>query len=733
MSTYAFVNSTVSRIKNKDTLIIWGKNTQDKTTKSFGVQKLNPYFYVSDSDGVELNCYGQPIRKINCSSVNDYYNKKRQYKDCKLFNSDIPLDMQYLIDKKIVYGFDDKLNPVDVSEPIEPHVIYYDIELNIPVGERIDDTLNKYPIVAIAVLDNYTGDNKVFTIGEIQVHPQQVVCKNEEELLKTFFIYIQTTNPDIIAGWNSQEFDLPYIINRACIYNIPTNQLNRVNAPVNDKHMLIGRTHVDMMDLYKLWNKPNGQLPSYGLKYVAKHVDNFEYEAYGSKIQTLIANNDWHTIVEYNLNDVVALHRINNKCKLIVFYENLRRLCGIKFEDTTKNTKIIEILLLRHGIKPIPPLRKHTTTDLEGAYVKQPTIGIKHNVATYDAASLYPSIIIAKNLSPDIDKMIPKTITYILNEREKYRAIKLSGKSTLSDETTEQSLKYIANSFYGACASQYFKLYDIEIASTITRTGREILSSMEKDIMSLGYNVVYADTDGSFVENVESLSDAEKIKTHINIHLKRWAKDNNIPEQFAPFVKFEKWFSCLFFKKKSGSEDAAKKNYVGRLVYKDGKVKDELSYTGIGVKRSDTAPYTKEVMEEFFKLVLIEDNITDAVQLVKNSIEDIKQQRVDLHKIAVPKGVKSLEGTGAYQKGCKIGTELFNIKYTGDKKPKLVYCISPYPQVCIDDEITTEEVLSKVAVDWAKMADVVIAQKFRSLIESIGVSWDTMNGQQKLF
>jgi DNA polymerase I len=248
-----------------------------------------------------------------------------------------------------------------------------------------------------------------------------------------------------------------------------------------------------------------------------------------------------------------------------------------------------------------------------------------------------------------------------------------------------------------------------------------------------GNHILLHNTDSVAVANVNSIEDGKRLESVVNGVLLDWAHEHNIKDDLAPTVKFEKYFKSLFFKKRSGSDEAAKKKYVGWLRWKDGKEKDELSYTGIEIKRSDTAPYTKEVMEEFFKLVLIEDNTTDAVQLVKNSIEDIKQQRVDLHKIAVPKGVKSLEGTGAYQKGCKIGTELFNIKYTGDKKPKLVYCISPYPQVCIDDEITTEEVLSKVTVDWAKMADVVIAQKFRSLVESVGVSWDTINGQQKLF
>jgi DNA polymerase elongation subunit (family B) len=360
-------------------------------------------------------------------------------------------------------------------------------------------------------------------------------------------------------------------------------------------------------------------------------------------------------------------------------------------------------------------------------------MGIKRNVATYDAASLYPSIILAKDLSPDIDKMLPKVITFILNEREKYRELKLLGKASESDKTTEQSLKYIANSFYGVCASPYFKLYNMEIASTITRTGREILKSVEQEIEGLGYNVIYADTDGSFVENVNTLEDAEKIKKHINTHLKQWATQHKIADGFEPFVKFEKWFSTLFFKKKSTGDEAAKKKYVGRLVYKDGHPKDELSYTGIEIKRSDTAPYTKTIMESFFKKVLIDGDAGGAVEDVRAAYIKVKNGKVPAHDIAIPKAVHKTTNNTAHVKGMNHGIEVFGIRFNSSKKPKLLYCKSPFEEVCVDDETTEEQIKLKLSINYEKQADRVVSQKMRSLIESLGYNWEKIIGGQHNF
>lgn len=730
MTNYVLENTITTQIQGKDTVVIWARNCDTKEIKSFAIQNFKPHFYVSDPKGKELNCYGEPITRIDCSCMGAYYTQKRALQDREFFDADLPLHVQYQLKKKIVYGFNDKMEPVDVPL-LDPKIVLYDIEVNIPVGTGIDASLNTYPIVAISVKDTYTGIKKVFTLTDKQVDAAQVCCATEKELLESFFKYIKEIDPDILSGWNSVAFDMPYILNRAAILNANQDGLSRMKGMfARDAEHIPGREHVDMMIFFKHWSKPMGSFPSFGLKYISKVFAHFEYEDFGEKVQTLIANDDWSTLVKYSLNDTEALDLINRKAGLFRYHENLRKLIGIPYINTIKATAIVETLLMRHGCKPMPGRKKRDRIDFEGAVVIQPTVGIKHDVIFLDAKSLYPAIIIAFNLSPDIDSMIPKTITYILNEREKYRKLKMEGKASEEDEVTEQSLKYIANSFYGVMGSPFFKLYDPDIASFITEKGREINASIRELVLLHNYNIIYGDTDSVALSPVKSIEDGKRIESAVNDHLAKWAASFGIGRDLAPVVKFEKYFKSLFFKKKSGSDEAAKKKYVGYLKWKDGKSKDELSYTGIEIKRSDTAPYTKSLMEKFFQLVLVDDNPSGAVKLIYDSMNEVKSGCVSVHDVAVPKGMKVLDGTGAWNKGVAHGTDLFHIRFVESKKPKLLYCISPYPEVCIDDDITHAEVVSKVAVDWAKMSDKVVGQKMRSLVESIGYNWNEVYGKQ---
>ena len=737
MTEFAWQNSFAAHVGNETVIYIWSRDIETKQVKRFVVKGFKHYFYVEDPKGDLLNCYGNPIRKVVLDSPDKMYPARKSFEDngYETFEADIQYDMRYLIDKKIVYGHNEKMQPIELAAPIKPRTVFYDIEVDIPEGEPIDETLNKHPIVAISVLDSFTNEAKVFTLGNEKVHDKQVPCGDERGVINSFINYVGDNDPDVLTGWNNIGFDMPYILGRSAVHKVPTNRLSRMGYAIKDPARLAGRTHIDMLEFFRDWSKPLGQMPTYGLKYVAKTFAGFEYEDFGEKVQTLVKENKWNTLVQYSVNDVYALQKIDAKSNLIGYHENLRRICGIKYDSTIKRTHIVETLLLRHGIKPIPTRKKKVSSGFEGALVIQPSAGIHEDVIFLDAKSLYPSIIIAFDLSPDIDKMIPKTITYILNEREKYRSLKMAGKSTEADETTEQSLKYIANSFYGVMGSPYFKLYDPEIAAFITRSGREINKNIQQCVLDRGYKILYGDTDSVAITPVKTIEEGKELEALVNKELLEWARKHNVKDEFAPIVKFEKFFRKMFFKRKSGGgEEAAKKKYVGHLIWKDGKPKDQIDYTGIEIRRSDTAPITKKLMESFFIHVLKNNDPDSAIKEIKAVLKQVKAGKVSVHDVAMPKGLKMFIGEGAWQRGVRHGIVLLNIKFDASKKPKLLYCKSPYDSLCIDDNVTDEEVRRVVSVDWETMADKVIAQKMRSLVESIGYEWDVITvGQKKLF
>lgn len=729
MARYVWESSTYYEVANKPPMIlIFGRDVDTGEVKRFGVNTFKPYYYIEDAQGDLLNCYGQPISKVTFDSIKLSRLERTQYKRHKIetFESDISLDYKFVIDKGIWYGFDEKLNPIDVPFKM-PRIVMFDIEVAIPSEEGIDEGHQAYPIVAIGMSDSYTKARTIYTFGAgRKINEYHTDFNSERELLVAFAEYIHAIDPDIVTGWCSDDFDLPYIRNRAKLVHADISGISRMRRMPPNEWEIPGRSHADMYLLFKDWSKPMGQQSSYGLKYIARTFCDFTYEEQGAHICELIAADKWEAIVEYLENDIIALEKIDERFGLWKYHESLRKLIGVKMDDIIKRTVLVETLLLRKGIKPIPTKKDRPRESFEGAYVVQPTAGMKQWVACLDLKSLYPSIMIALNISPDIDGMIPKTIIYVLNEREKLRALRMSGEADDSTETSEQSLKYVANAFYGYLGSIYARLYYPEGAKLITKTGRDIAKELRVYLIGLGYNVEYGDTDSTFISEVRTVEEGIKIQGLVNEYLKGWAKRYEIKAEFAPTIKFEKLYDRIMFKKKIGSEEAAKKKYAGHLVYKDGHDKDELSYTGIEINRSDTAPLTKKLMEDFFDLILVKDDIEGAVNLVGQAIRDVQAGKIDIHQVAIPKAVEAGKQDTAWSKGKKNGEQYLNIRFDQSDKPKLLYCKSPVKMICFRDDTKHEDVIDKITIDWSIMCDKTVTQKMRSLVESLGVNWNSV-------
>jgi DNA polymerase I len=243
---------------------------------------------------------------------------------------------------------------------------------------------------------------------------------------------------------------------------------------------------------------------------------------------------------------------------------------------------------------------------------------------------------------------------------------------------------------------------------------------------SLGYKIEYGDTDSTFISPIRNVEEGQKVETLVNVYLKDWAARFKVKPEFAPIIKFEKLYDRILFKKKIGSEEAAKKKYAGHLTWKDGHDKDELAYTGIEIKRSDTAPLTKKLMEDFFDLVLVKGDEEAAVSLVSKAIKNVQKGNVDIHLVAMPKAVNEDKQNTAWYKGRKNGEQFLGIRFDQSDKPQLIYCKSPVKMICIREDTKHEDVINRITVDWSIMCDKTITQKMRSLIESLGINWDSV-------
>ena len=756
MTRYVWGGSLWTIRNGKPIIILFGRDYDNPmVTKAMGFGNQRPYFYAPTEEAREvhdwehpveiveyedghIDAFGRQITKLYTRLPNDVPTVRGLFSFTD--EADILYDYRYLIDHKIYYGFDHMGQPVDIPM-LKPRVCFFDIEVDSPHNEMPLVVDPKWPINQIQVEDSYTGEVKVFTLNYEQVDDEQVNCTSEQELIHKFVQWVWDHDPDVMAGWYINGFDVPYIINRAARIRMDVSKLSRWPQVRPTEDRWTGRELFDMYTFYKDWSKPKGQLPTYDLKYVVNHECGWTYPDYGDKIRSLVDSKDWKTLVDYGKHDVKALSAIDKETGLIEFYESLRRMTGIKLTDCLHRSKIIELFLMHKGIKPLPT-KKHDAekVDYEGALVLQPEFGIHEWVGTTDLKALYPSIILAFNVSPDIDGMVPKVIVELMEARDVMRRLKMEGKASKAMLTSEQSLKYVINAFYGYLAFTGARLHRPELAAFITKKGREISYALHDELRLMGYTIVYGDTDSTFVKPVKTAEEGIAIQTRLNAYLLQWARGVSVADHLAPTLKLEKIYRTLMFKKKSNADVAAKKRYAGILVWKDGKDltgKDpEVDYTGLETRRSDTAELSRALMKQFFVEVLINTDKQKAAGLIKEAYWKVVNGQVPLQQVAIPKGITKnvshlQKGVSPWIRGKENGRVLLGIRFRQDKKPKLLYCLGVPDCICIDDDIDDATVLSVVKIDWKTMGLKIVEMKMRSLLESIGMSWEhEVLGQQ---
>ena len=246
---------------------------------------------------------------------------------------------------------------------------------------------------------------------------EYIHCENETKLLENFVLDWSMNYPDIITGWNSRFFDIPYIVNR--IVKVLGEKMakklspwgwykeNEINLFGNRKQQvfdLVGISSIDYMDAYKKFTYVNQE--SYSLNHIAyaelgeKKLDYSEY----SSLHELYKTN-FQKFVDYNVHDVVLLERLEEKMKLLEMIISLAYMAKCNFNDVFSPVKMWDCIIFNHlkDQQIVVPPKKHDTKSeaYEGAYVKDPQIGRHKWVASFDLNSLYPHLIMMYNISPE--------------------------------------------------------------------------------------------------------------------------------------------------------------------------------------------------------------------------------------------------------------------------------------------------------------------------------------------
>ena len=244
-------------------------------------------------------------------------------------------------------------------------------------------------------------------------------------------------SPDIVTGWNIETFDIPYLVNRAKrLFDEKKNPF-RLLSPWKKIHAytlfgmggkelqaynIIGVETLDYLQMYRKFTYTNQE--SYRLDHIA-FVElgerKLDYSEQGSL--HLLYKNDYQKFIEYNIKDVELVEELDSKLKLLEMLVALAYLCKVNYGNTFGQVRMWDTLIFNNLLRKnivIPP-KKHSSksSNFEGAFVKEPIIGIHEWVVNFDLNSLYPHLIMQYNLSPEtlITDELPKELQKIKDDR----------------------------------------------------------------------------------------------------------------------------------------------------------------------------------------------------------------------------------------------------------------------------------------------------------------------------
>lgn len=404
--------------ERKMRLYTWSKDGERISTDV----GYHPYFYYETTNKkaqVATSLYGTKLKQVICNTEKDRRQKIQDLGIERIYENITPYQ-QFLIDM-----YWDK-NENDNFDEFPLKNWFFDIEVYSP-DEFPKPEDAKYPINIITVYDTLEKMYYSWGLGEYKPDIENIVyvnCKTEKDLLWNFLNFYRKDPPDILSGWNSETFDIPYIINR--LDNLFGEDVRNMISPMNEelkrpvyarhfrgsfgreqlKYVVEGVSMLDYLDIYKTFSM--GQRDSYKLDSIG------EYEGVGRKIDTkntnlaTLAEKDWKTFVDYNIQDVNLLMKLDEKLQFLDLVRMLSYVGLTPFNaalgtiSTVNGRAIIEA---RKGSTPrvIPTFIKDVarTEKYEGAYVSEPKRGFQENIISFDANSLYPSTMITLNLSPE--------------------------------------------------------------------------------------------------------------------------------------------------------------------------------------------------------------------------------------------------------------------------------------------------------------------------------------------
>uniref|UniRef100_A0A8C6KII3 DNA polymerase n=1 Tax=Nothobranchius furzeri TaxID=105023 RepID=A0A8C6KII3_NOTFU len=540
---------------------------------------------------------------------------------------------------------------------------------------------DKDPVIQIASMVQRQGETEPFIRTVFTLQPcasivgSQIFCfTQEKQLLQSWAEFLRTVDPDIITGYNIQNFDFPYLLNRAAALKKSPSffQSKQMGRRENKTINMEGRVQFDLLQVLLRDYK----LRSYTLNAVSFHFLQEQKEDVQHSIITDLQNGNEQTrrrLAVYCLKDAYLPLRLLQKLMCVINYMEMARVTGVPLTYLLSRGQQIKVVsqLLRQAMKQdlvMPVVKTEIGEDYTGATVIEPEKGYYSlPIATLDFSSLYPSIMMAHNLcyttllqkgsaeklglssedfikTPTGDQFVKSSVRKGLLPEilENLLAARKRAKAELKSETDpfkkqvldgrQLALKISANSVYGFTGAQVGKLPCLEISQSVTGFGRQMIERTKQLVESkytisngcdADAKVIYGDTDSVMVKlGVATVKEA----MDIGREAAAW-----VSSHFTPPIKleFEKvYYPYLLINKK---------RYAGLYFSSSADTHDKMDCKGIETVRRDNCPLVANLINTCLQKILIDRDPQGAVGHAKEVISDLLCNRIDISQLVITK------------------------------------------------------------------------------------------------
>ena len=519
--------------------------------------KYEPTLFVNSTRQTGYrSIFGDQVEPKTFSSMKDARDFVKEHKGIKNF----PI---YGIEQ-FSYAYINETYPERDFDVSAINVLNIDIETESDAG--FPDPKKADQGILTITMKLFGKDKRFIALGMGDYVPDEntdyVKCASERDLLHKFLDIWQALDPDIVTGWNVEQFDMTFIVNR--IHRLLSWESVKRLSPWSivagraipsatgatdkdepDVYEIVGITTLDYLNLYRKFTY--SQQESYKLDNIA-HVElgerKLDYSEYESLHQ--LYKHDYQKFLDYNVKDVALVERLDDKMKLVEQALTIAYDAGVNIVDSLTSVRMWDIIIHNFLMKKrivVPPKNDNAFKEekIEGAYVKDPQVGMHNWVVSFDLNSLYPHLIMQYNISPEmyvghidvnpsVDEIIaglyndpkyrnvmekqdvticgsgamyrtrsqgflPKLMETMYNDRVVWKNRMIEAKKKYEKTPTKELENEIArcnnmqmakkiqlNSAYGALANKFFRYFDTKYAESITRSGQLSIRYMEVEI-----------------------------------------------------------------------------------------------------------------------------------------------------------------------------------------------------------------------------------------------------------